>query len=216
MRKDCTVKTFRCGLGGLSRPRGRGQRDDRFPQRLRAGDTLRERQAQSRIAERKVKPIGIKSRTLLGAEKLRRIKPDGVAMVIVHVRDRSRFSREQSFRTGKIRCDVLSFEVDGASKAGVEMRGDEVHSPERKIGEACVKLGLGMTREKAPADPRLGFRRTGNRRECPEHGQPWMSERVAATVGYQKKRSAAVESRETKIKGEPSASVATLTNDAKG
>src|SRR3984885_1750033 len=113
-------------------------------------------------------------------------------MIFVHVRDRSLFSREQSFRAGKIGRDILSFEVDRASKAGVEMRGDEGHSPERKIGEARVKLGFGMTREKAPADPRLGFRRAGNWRECPEHGQPWMSERIAAPVRYEEKRSAAI------------------------
>src|ERR1700684_1436624 len=41
------------------------------------------------------------------------------------------------------------------------MRGDEGHLPERKIGEARVKLGFGMTREKAPADPRLRLRRGG-------------------------------------------------------
>src|ERR1700683_2031514 len=153
-------------LGHLSGPCRRRQCDRRFPQGLRTGDALRERQAQSAVAERKVEAVGIEPgqppRTVLGPEKLRYIEPDGGGVFIVHVRDGTLFCGEQSLRAGKIGRDLLSFEVDGASKAGIEMSGDKRHSPERKIGKARVKLGFGMTREKAPADLRIGFRRAGN------------------------------------------------------
>jgi len=138
--------------------------------------------------------------------------------------NRARFDFEQIAGAGNISHDIGRCEIGRASEAGIEMRGLNNHAPERKIGKAGIELGLWMPRQKSPAQVRFVARVACNFCKPAEHGQPRMRKRIALAGGSEQQRCAAVasrlavwlESRDTRISGDPSLSVATLTSEPNG
>ena len=61
-------------------------------------------------------------------------------MVRVHVRERIRFGVDQLVRIRDSGHEVISFQVGGASEAGIEMGRHDAQPPERKIREARIQL----------------------------------------------------------------------------
>ena len=109
--------------------------------------------------------------------------------------------------------EVISFQVGGASEAGIEMGRHDAQSPERKVREARIQPRLRMTRQKAPAQPRSAASRRPTGAQGAQYRQaedgPAGRRRPADTRSSDARPSFSrfavwVARRETKISGEPS------------
>ena len=115
--------------------------------------------------------------------------------------------------------------IGGAGKAAVEMRRDDLHAPEGEVGEAGIELRLRMAGEEAAADARIvGACRGRPARSCRARSAadaPAASPLPVSASSSEARPSTSrlavcVASFDTRISGEPSTSVATLTSEANG
>ena len=234
-RRPCTAKRTRTSAPQAWMPRaplfGAGLAPVR-PAVLRSSsavdDALGKRQTQGRIAEREVEPVRIEPGEppgpSFGAEQLGCVEPHRIGMVVVHMRDRARFGLDQILRAGVSVITSRGLQIGGAGKAAVEMRGSGLKPPERKIAKAGIKLGFRMPREKTPAQAGSPGSSRATGAKAPStvsrgwaSGSPLPVEASSSDARPSSSRLAVwVDSRETRISGEPSMSVATLTREANG
>ena len=147
-------------------------------------------------------------------------------MVCVHMRERACFRLDQVRRAGDGRSSrSAAFRSAARAKPALRCADTMLKPPEREVGKAGIQLGLRVAGEEPPAQPRfasIAAARPAQIYRAPSGADGRADRRARPDANSSDARPSFsrlavwVASREIKMSGEPSTSVATLTNDANG
>src|SRR5579871_5906412 len=99
-------------------------------------------------------------------------------MFAIHVSDRALFYPDDFGGVVDAGENVAGVEVGGAGKAAVEMRRDDVQTPEREVTESCIDSRFRVARQKATLHPNSVRRVTRHVDETAENRKTRMGKRI--------------------------------------